>query len=706
MKKHILLSAVVLCFGLALSAQPVVYTHPDKLPNEYRFDGHREYQKLMGQRMPSGVKQQDYSRYAEFVSFQKQDWFTKGDTYIAWEPVEGYLNSVVQKLAEESRDNRALRIYVLRQSNSNAYALHDGTLFITLGLLAEIYNEAALAAILGHEIAHYKHQDVRASFIKRLKLFHRKTRNNEEQALTLEMAHEDREQELTADSTGFLLAHKAGYDIGPALRNFYLWVGKDEALWLGWRHKDGGQKKVGRLKQKSDNEKEDKDLLASHPEFSIRIEQLERMQKSHSSGESWVVSDSLFQIMQDLARIELLQVLLEESNLKTCASKAFTYYLEDPTDPVPVYYLLESLRRLLYVKPELETSGFLTETDNRVADTLGVLSVMHWLEVDPEKRERFNMALVMEDTVPGFTTYAEAFAHFSSVATTNNWQLCYFPMAMKSLAAGDTTGFDLLRQSRDAFPEYKAFIDKVFSLEGKKNLDKHFTEINTSGREDLVMVNSFRLIENKYYGIHEKSLLAAEKRSNYLEGLQKMTARKYPTYQLIDYQTMAPENLRYARELRRAFSSTILMFVLEFEEEERGTTIYFSEEDEEEERRKSNKENKPQSKNLFVFDPALYSTFNDNNLNSIAFLSIWGTDDKTQWIKILNIINPLYYYFFFNYMATAAFTGSDRYGYGVDMVQVRPGSKNRVGVYSETISYKLSHSHLQNTVYYAIETCK
>jgi hypothetical protein len=705
MKKLALISTVVLYLGLALKGQPAVYTHPDKLPSEYRFDGHREYQKLMAQRMPAGVKPQDYSRYAEFVSFRKQDWFTNGDTYLAWEPVESYLNSVVQKLAEESRDGRALRIYVLRQSNSNAYALHDGTLFITLGMLAEVYNEAALAAILGHEIAHYKHQDVRASFIKRLKLFHPKTKNNEEHALTLEMAHEDREQELVADSVGYLLAHKAGYDIGQALRNFYLWIGKEEALWLGWRHKDGSQKKPGKLKQRTDEDKEDKDLLASHPEFSVRMDQLERMQKSKGVGQSWVVSDSLFQVMQDLARIELLQVLLEESNLKTCASKAFTYYLEDPADQVPVYYLLESVRRLLYLKPELENKGFLTETDTRVPDTLGVLSVIHWLEVDPEKRERFNMALVMQDSVPVFTNYTEAFAHFSSVASTNDWQLCYFPMALKALAAGDTTGFQLLRQSRDAFPDYMGFIDKVSSLEGKKNPDKLLSDISTSGRQDLVMVNSFRLIENKYYGIHEKSLLAAEKRSNYLAGLQQMTSKQYPTYELIDYQTMAPDNLHYARELRRAFSSTLLMFILDQEDEyeDRGTTIYFSEDDK---RGKDKKDSKTQTKNLFVFDPALFATFNNNNLNSIAFLSIWGVDDKTQWIKALNIINPLYYYFFFSNMASAATSGSDRYGYGVDMVQVRPGSKKRVGVYSEIIPYKLNQGHLQNTVYYAIEICK
>jgi murein DD-endopeptidase MepM/ murein hydrolase activator NlpD len=55
------------------------------------------------------------------------------------------------------------RFYVVEDDNFNAFALPDGSVFVHTGLLKVIENEAQLAAVMGHEIAHitYKHPSKR-----------------------------------------------------------------------------------------------------------------------------------------------------------------------------------------------------------------------------------------------------------------------------------------------------------------------------------------------------------------------------------------------------------------------------------------------------------------------------------------------------------------------------------------------------------------
>ena len=69
--------------------------------------------------------------------------------------VTGYINSVGQGLIpEEASQELAFSFRVLNDHRPNAFALPDGRIFVTAGLLAFVDNEAQLATVLGHEIAH------------------------------------------------------------------------------------------------------------------------------------------------------------------------------------------------------------------------------------------------------------------------------------------------------------------------------------------------------------------------------------------------------------------------------------------------------------------------------------------------------------------------------------------------------------------------
>ncbi len=66
-----------------------------------------------------------------------------------------YVDAVGQRLARQShRPDLPFRFVVVNDSSPNAFALPGGYIAITRGLLANLSNEAELAAVLGHEIGH------------------------------------------------------------------------------------------------------------------------------------------------------------------------------------------------------------------------------------------------------------------------------------------------------------------------------------------------------------------------------------------------------------------------------------------------------------------------------------------------------------------------------------------------------------------------
>lgn len=86
--------------------------------------------------------------------------------------VNTYVNKVgmrvvpkfLRYLPPEDPNKVLFRFYVLEDETPNAVAFSDGSVFINTGLLRRLENEAQLAIILGHEIAHVTNEHVRRRF--------------------------------------------------------------------------------------------------------------------------------------------------------------------------------------------------------------------------------------------------------------------------------------------------------------------------------------------------------------------------------------------------------------------------------------------------------------------------------------------------------------------------------------------------------------
>jgi hypothetical protein len=142
--------------------------------------------------------------------------------------IQTYVNKVGFKLVpryikdlERNDPSKLLfRFYVVEDATPNAFAFADGSVFIHTGLLKMLKNEAQLASVLGHEIAHATHEHTRRSFdslSSKIPDWADKSGVFSDTSLIkfgsgLFKNHFDREMENQADRVGLLYMYEAGYD--------------------------------------------------------------------------------------------------------------------------------------------------------------------------------------------------------------------------------------------------------------------------------------------------------------------------------------------------------------------------------------------------------------------------------------------------------------------------------------------------------------
>jgi beta-barrel assembly-enhancing protease len=140
--------------------------------------------------------------------------------------LQQYVNKVGRWVASQSeRDNLPWKFGVIDSADLNAFAMPGGYVLITKGLYAKLQNEAQLASVLGHEIAHVvkKHQlkvlqkqqllgygagKISDLFGKKDKLAKKVVGTGAE----ISARGLDKDAEFEADRMGMVLAARAGYD--------------------------------------------------------------------------------------------------------------------------------------------------------------------------------------------------------------------------------------------------------------------------------------------------------------------------------------------------------------------------------------------------------------------------------------------------------------------------------------------------------------
>ena len=138
-----------------------------------------------------------------------------------------YVNLVGRAVANTSdRPDIPYRVAILEHESINAFAAPAGYIFVTRGLLKQVRNEAELAAVLGHEIAHVSQKHI-LDVIQRSKRLAGVTEAGLSYATSNPAAFKsvidgavkklldeglDQDKETEADTIGEVFATRVGYD--------------------------------------------------------------------------------------------------------------------------------------------------------------------------------------------------------------------------------------------------------------------------------------------------------------------------------------------------------------------------------------------------------------------------------------------------------------------------------------------------------------
>lgn len=148
-------------------------------------------------------------------NYSLQSVFQSGVVYFNDE-ITQYVNDVADKLLAHNPELRKqVRFYVTRSQVPNAFAWRDGSIFINIGLLRYLENEAQLAYIMAHEVQHYLKEHALMQFKKEKDLESVFSKQSEMDAFMAKMKY-SREHELEADAEGFELYSKSGYKLSEA----------------------------------------------------------------------------------------------------------------------------------------------------------------------------------------------------------------------------------------------------------------------------------------------------------------------------------------------------------------------------------------------------------------------------------------------------------------------------------------------------------
>lgn len=253
--------------------------------------------------------------------------------------VSRYINELAHEITTANNITDDLKFYVLRSTETNAFATDQGYIFVTVGALADSRNREELAFILCHEISHYllKHNYQKYKRSETLNESSGKSKLSTEERVKEFFAY-SRHDELEADSMGSQLYLKCGFtpeSILQSLNNldeinssfirynwnfhyledpafkfptpYYQLDSMDDPRYYGFFNSIIWQEDRTKKKSKDD----DDDAYSTHPDISVRISTMRDILKKSAGLDSFEITTDIpieasFQFVHRLSQVDNL----------------------------------------------------------------------------------------------------------------------------------------------------------------------------------------------------------------------------------------------------------------------------------------------------------------------------------------------------------------------------------------------------------------
>lgn len=225
-----------------------------------------------------------------------------------------YLQGVMDRLYPEFKGK--IRVHIYDSSQLGAMALPNGSIYFNMGLLARMENEAQLAAVLGHEAAHFieRHSFRQRVSAKNLSAFAVSGIPFADLAAISSISGFSRDLEREADQKGYEKLVKTGYNPHEAHKVFQ---------YLANDAKAGGSRAPY--------------FFSSHPKLVERVATFKELAAKHTGGGRLGTEEysriaqpiRLAALRQDIGQDRFKNVILvmEDENLRRYYPAAGHYYL-------------------------------------------------------------------------------------------------------------------------------------------------------------------------------------------------------------------------------------------------------------------------------------------------------------------------------------------------------------------------------------------
>ena len=345
-----------------------------EIPAEFRTLTASKVQKAQAEEKKSNHTYKEKLRINEFLLKNNYiiDELLNSGKVLFGDSLTNYINEVADTLLRDDGAMRQkLRFYAVKSQDVNAFATNQGIIFVTVGLLAQLENEAELAFVLAHEIAHYEKEHSIASVLENEKIYNqtRDDRYNGYESRIKLLSAFSKDMEFQADSLGFLRFKKAGYSIKAAGNMM-------DVLQLAFMPFDDIEFNPAFLELDSmkiphvflldtlaaipyDTDELD-DSHSSHPNIRRRREKLEGMiaASTESNGKNFILGKTRFSAIRTIARNEIIHLDLLEQQYIDAFYNSYVLSRTHPDDQ----YLEESMAKALYGLSKYSNSGDFSNT--------------------------------------------------------------------------------------------------------------------------------------------------------------------------------------------------------------------------------------------------------------------------------------------------------------------------------------------------------
>lgn len=329
------------------------------------------------------------------VSNYELDQLLASGSILFGDPVTNFVNQVADKvLADEPELRKELRFYCVKSNVTNAFATNQGMIFITLGLISQLENEAQLAYIIAHEIHHYEDKHVIDSYLEKSAVTKTMRYQSSDDKIRY-LSDYSKDLEMEADSSGFFRLANTDYNIAEAYNVFDV---------LQFSHLPFDEVKfdysfiesdlfVIPEKYKIDSvmpinfEDDYDDSMSSHPNVKKRRKQMGRyIVKNAKAEKNTVLSSDDFSRIRNICRFEAIRLNLRNREYIKAIYNSQIMLNKYENNP----YLQISIGKALYGLAKYSNNRSYSDINKRYAKYEGEISAAYYF-FEKLNREQMNV---------------------------------------------------------------------------------------------------------------------------------------------------------------------------------------------------------------------------------------------------------------------------------------------------------------------------